>query len=89
MVGLAGVTAMEIGCALPPAHVFKDTVNDPRNNITKTNLNFFKKISSAETLSIGASQSNINHLLPNAERTSMSTSFFETEKAKLNTPSIR
>ena len=86
---MAGVTAdMETNLGERP-HVVRDTTKDPRSNIAKTNLIFFKKISSAETLSIGASQSNINHLLPNAERTPMSTSFFETEKAKLNTPSIR
>ena len=70
MVGLAGVTAMEVGCALPPPpHVFNDKGKDPRNSITKNNLNFFKKISSAELLSIAASQSNLNHPVPNAKRT--------------------
>jgi hypothetical protein len=44
MLGLAGVTAMEVRVAdplLPPPHAVRDIARDPRNNIPRTNLIFF------------------------------------------------
>jgi hypothetical protein len=41
MIGLSGVTVMEVGCSIPSPHVFKDTAKDPRINILKINLKFF------------------------------------------------
>ncbi|MGA2160530.1 MAG: hypothetical protein ABSG90_15110 [Dehalococcoidia bacterium] len=42
MIGLPGVTAMEVGVAIPLSvpHVFKDSAKDVRINIAKTNLYF-------------------------------------------------
>ncbi len=44
MMGLSGVTVMEVGCpiAFPPPHAFKDTAKDPRINIVGIKLKFFK-----------------------------------------------
>jgi hypothetical protein len=43
MIGFSGVTVMEVGCpiGLPPPHVFKDTAEEPRNNIARKNLKSF------------------------------------------------
>jgi hypothetical protein len=41
MIGLSGVTVMEVGCSIPPPQVFKDTAKDPRINILRINLTFF------------------------------------------------
>jgi hypothetical protein len=46
MIGLPGVTAMEVGVAIPLSvpHVFKDSAKDVRINMAKTNLIFFMRI---------------------------------------------
>jgi hypothetical protein len=41
MIGLSGVTLMEVGCSIPSPHAFKDTAKDPRINIPRINLTFF------------------------------------------------
>jgi hypothetical protein len=40
MIGLSGVTVIEVGCSIPSPHSFKDTDNTPRINIFKINLKF-------------------------------------------------
>jgi len=46
MVGLVGLTAMEVGSAIPfsPPQVFKDSARDGRINIAKTSLIFFMMV---------------------------------------------
>ena len=41
MIGLSGVTVMEVGCSIPSPHVFKDTAKKPRIHILRINLKFF------------------------------------------------
>jgi hypothetical protein len=41
MIGLSGVTSMEVGCSIPSPHVFKDTAKNPRINILRIDLTFF------------------------------------------------
>jgi hypothetical protein len=43
MLGLAGFTTMPLS-AKGPAHVVRDTAQDPKKNIAKTNLIFFMNI---------------------------------------------
>ncbi len=43
MIGLSGVTVMEVGCSIPPPHPCKDTAKDPRINIVRINLKFFMR----------------------------------------------
>ena len=46
MVAVAGLTAMEVGSAIPfsPPQVFKDSARDGRINIAKTSLIFFMMV---------------------------------------------
>jgi hypothetical protein len=40
VIGLFGVTVIEVGCSIPPPHVFKDTAKKPRTSIRIINLKF-------------------------------------------------
>jgi hypothetical protein len=41
MIGLSGVTLMEVGCSIPSPHEFKDIAKKPRIDILRMNLKFF------------------------------------------------